>query len=235
MARNLILKTVISAGAAVLLCGSASASALTGAVYENDTSNDASTDFSGVTPSATFTPTVIDYSSGALYTIGEFLGADAASLSAPIGGDTLLNTHFTITGTLGLKSGNNSFVVGHDDGVVLTLGGGFGTVVDAPGPTAFNNSPFNVFNSGPAENVSFTLNYNECCGAPGDLLFTVNNVSPGVPEPATWALMLTGFGVAGAALRHRSNNGRRVNPSFRRCRGEWRRGRENLPGRRIGS
>ncbi len=31
----------------------------------------------------------------------------------------------------------------------------------------------------------------------------VNAGAPGVPEPATWALMLTGFGLAGASLRRR--------------------------------
>jgi len=32
---------------------------------------------------------------------------------------------------------------------------------------------------------------------------TFGSASPGVPEPATWALLLGGFGVAGAALRRR--------------------------------
>lgn len=186
----------------MLIAGAAAAAPLTGTIYENDTSDDAS--MNNGTFAATFTPTDINYNSGPLYTIGEFLGADAASLSAPIGGDTLLNTHFSITGTLGLLHGNNSFVVGHDDGVVLTLGGGFGTVVDAPGPTSLSLSPFNVFNPGPAENVTFDLEYNECCGAPGDLVFTVNDVSPGVPEPATWTLMLLGAGAVGFGLRRKA-------------------------------
>ncbi len=187
------------------LAGGAQASATFGAVYEGDTSNNAATDFSGVTPSATFTPGAIDYHSGPLYTIGEFLGAAAATLSNPsVANDTLFDTHFTIKGTLGLLSGNNSFVVGHDDGVVLTLGGGFGNVVYAPGPTSFDTTPFNVFNPGKAENVSFDLEYNECCGAPADLTFTVNNVNPGVPEPATWAMMILGIGGIGATLRRKS-------------------------------
>jgi hypothetical protein len=32
---------------------------------------------------------------------------------------------------------------------------------------------------------------------------TVTSVTPGVPEPSTWALMIAGFGAAGAALRRR--------------------------------
>lgn len=194
---------MLAASASLLIAGAASAAPLTGTIYINDTSNDASAN--NGTFAATFTPTNINYASGGAYTIGEFLGADAASLSDPsVANDTMLDTHFTITGTLGLQSGNNSFVVGHDDGVVLTLGGGFGTVLSDPGPTAFSNSPFNVFNPGPATNVSFTLEYNECCGAPADLLFTVNDVSPGVPEPASWTLMILGVGAVGFGLRRKA-------------------------------
>ena len=40
-------------------------------------------------------------------------------------------------------------------------------------------------------------------GAQGDFDNVRLDVSSGVPEPATWALMLGGFGLAGAALRRR--------------------------------
>ncbi len=45
-------------------------------------------------------------------------------------------TELVITGFLTLNAGSNSFVVGHDDGVVLTVAGN--TVLNAPGPTGFN-------------------------------------------------------------------------------------------------
>ena len=32
---------------------------------------------------------------------------------------------------------------------------------------------------------------------------TTVSVAPGIPEPSTWAVMITGFGLAGAALRRR--------------------------------
>jgi hypothetical protein len=112
------------------------------------------------------------------------------------------NSHVTLTGTIGLLSGMNSFVVGHDDGVVLTIAG-FGTVVNAPGPTSFSTSPFTVNNPGAAGNFAFTLDYNECCGGPADLEFAINNVviGSGVPEPGTWAMMLLGFAGLGFAFR----------------------------------
>jgi hypothetical protein len=113
------------------------------------------------------------------------------------------NAHVTLTGTIGLLSGANSFVVGHDDGVVLSIVGFF-TVLNAPGPTPFSLSPFTVNNGFGPGNFAFVLNYNECCDGPADLQFDVNNVVIGVPEPVTWAMMLIGFaGIGFMAHRRR--------------------------------
>ncbi|MGH9416869.1 MAG: hypothetical protein ACRD01_09600 [Terriglobales bacterium] len=80
-------------------------------------------------------------------------------------------------------------MVGHDDGVVLSIAG-IGTVVNAPGPTGRVETPFNVPNSGTADEFNFTLDYAESCGGPADLIFAVNDQNLGaVPEPATVALM----------------------------------------------
>lgn len=38
----------------------------------------------------------------------------------------------------------------------------------------------------------------------GDYTFAVNVTSATVPEPAAWAMMITGFGMVGAAMRRRS-------------------------------
>jgi hypothetical protein len=101
-------------------------------------------------------------------------------------------------------AGSNSFVVAHDDGVVLNIAG-FGNVVNAPGPTAESVTPFNVFNPGPAANFAFTLNYTECCGPPAVLIWDINNVPVGTPEPATWAMMGLGFaGLGFAGFRART-------------------------------
>lgn len=114
---------------------------------------------------------------------------------------TANNLELVITGSLYLNAGTNSLVVGHDDGVVLNIAG-FGNVVNAPGPTAFSNSPFTV-NAGSAGMYDFTLHYAECCGGPSDLLFTVNNAPVGVtPEPSSFILLGSGLlGVAGIVRR----------------------------------
>ena len=47
------------------------------------------------------------------------------------------------------------------------------------------------------DNIGF---YGPAVGSP-----TLSNLVPSVPEPATWAMMLAGFGMVGAAMRKRPN------------------------------
>ena len=113
------------------------------------------------------------------------------------------NIFVEITGTVGLLSGHNSFVVDHDDGVVMNVTG-IGNVVFEPGPTAPDTTPFDVFNAGPAGNFNFVLDYTECCGPPAVLKLQINDVLIGTPEPATWTMMILGFGAIGASMRRRA-------------------------------
>ena len=206
-----MVKLHLAAAVSVLALAGASvanASATSGSVWINQSSDSAAT-IPTTTPDATFSPGAINYSSSGGYTIGAFLNNptfsnESAAFIAAGGSNASLNgnTFIDITGTVGLKSGANTFVVGHDDGVVLNITG-FGTVVNAPGPTAFSTSPFTVTNPGPAGNFAFNLQYVECCGPPAALDFTINNVTVGVPEPATWSMMILGLGLLGATLRRR--------------------------------
>jgi hypothetical protein len=86
--------------------------------------------------------------------------------------------------------------------VVLNITG-FGEVVDEPGPTAEDFTPFTVTNTGAAGDFAFNLQYVECCGPPATLQWTINDVVVGVPEPATWTMMILGLGAIGATLRRR--------------------------------
>jgi hypothetical protein len=176
-----------------------------GKVWINDFSNDASacTVCAGA-PTTTFTTSAINHNSQITsYTIGGFLNDPAgANFSNPAAAPLQLNnTHIELVGTVGLLSGNNSFVVEHDDGLTLLITG-IGMVVNQPGPTSPVSTPFNVFNPGAAGNFAFVLEYNECCGPPAELVWQINGVTVGgVPEPSTWAMMLLGFAGLGFAFR----------------------------------
>ena len=165
-------------------------------------------------PSATFSIGTlgIDFTSGpSPYTVQGFL--NNPTFSNQVHGfnpaSSADNIELVITGTIFLNAGSNSFQVGHDDGVVLTMPGigtgTFGNIVDQPGGTSFVTTPFTVLNPGAAGNFAFTLDYTECCGPPADLLFAVNSAPVGAstPEPSSFALFGTGLFAAAGMVRRR--------------------------------
>ena len=63
-----------------------------------------------------------------------------------------------------------------------------------------------VYGSAPAAGIyNFTLSYGECCAGPAELIWSFRGAPVGgaVPGPATWAMMLLGFGGIGFAMRRR--------------------------------
>ena len=197
-----------------LFAATPSQAQVTGTIWLNDTSNNAAAcNNCGNTASnplqSNFTvgagginfQTTVNNSDNT--TVSQFL--NGAALSNPAIANLVIdNSHITLHGTIGLLSGINTFQIGHDDGVVLSVTGinGGAPVLSAPGPTGFVLTPFTINNPGAAGNFAFTLDYNECCSGPADLEFAFNNVPiGGVPEPSTWAMMLLGFAGLGFAFR----------------------------------
>jgi hypothetical protein len=85
---------------------------------------------------------------------------------------------------------------------LTVIGAHWGNVPDLP---EGNVSVFWLFDFGD-EGADF-VTLNNTAGWSNAALYLTNQ-PPGVPEPATWAMMLMGFGVAGAALRRsRRKNG----------------------------
>jgi hypothetical protein len=210
-------RKLVAAAAAVLIsamcAGPTLAGATAGAIWvgpDVPDPNDASNHPAGA-PDATFATGAINYDSNVGgYTIGGFLNnpvfmnQSAEFVTNGGAGASADNIFVEITGTVGLLPGNNSFVVEHDDGVVMNVTG-IGNVVFQPGPTAPVDTPFNVFNAGAKSNFPFVLDYTECCGAPAVLLLKINNVTIGnVPEPAAWTMMILGMFGVGWAVRRRT-------------------------------
>jgi hypothetical protein len=146
------------------------ANTVEGSIWENDVAGASDATPANVpltTPDVTFTTTApINFASGGLYTIGEFLASGSGSTiltGASQLGNTLDNTIFNFTGSVSVTNGE-SFTAGHDDGLTLIINGV--TVIDAPGPTAFDSTSFTW--TGASGTYAFQLVYGECCGAPGD-------------------------------------------------------------------
>lgn len=89
----------------------------------------------------------------------------------------------------------------------------FGTTYGGNGQTTFalpdlrgrtiagwGNSPYGTYNIGEMGGISFeTLNASQLPVH----VHSLPDVAPGVPEPATWAMLLMGFGLTGAVIRRR--------------------------------
>lgn len=207
------LKYLTAAGVALLGAATASEAAITVSIYTNQpaaAANATIAQAAGLTADATVSVGAINFTDApgndsTNFTVGQFLN-NPAGLPAAVANATLNNTYFLFTGSTYLNAGANSFVIPHDDGLQLSLGGGIGLVVDEPGPTAPVNTPFNV-NAPSAGFYDFTLSYGETAGGPAVLAFQVNGAPVGgVPEPATWGLMVVGFGLVGVGVRRHKQN-----------------------------
>lgn len=136
------------------------------------------------------------------------------------GGATLLGETFRPLASFGLGSLNTqaaAFFPLEDLNFQVTTGTKFSVMMEAFGPPDgaglfiignvpgldANNRPILQYNQYAGGGFYFSVNGSPFGLLPGDLGFRtyVDEPAGGVPEAATWALMLIGFGAAGAALR----------------------------------
>lgn len=199
--RKLLIGTAL---ALLAFSSAASANTVTGSIWENQpgpAGNATPANVPGTTPDVTFsTTTPINFNSGILYTIGEFLSSGSGSTiltGAGELGNTLNNTIFNFVGTVSVTNGQ-TFTVGHDDGLTLVIDGN--TVINLPGPHSPGDDT--VTYTGPTGTFGFQLVYGECCGGPAELDISLPLTSA-VPEPSTWAMMIIGFaGLGYMGFRH---------------------------------
>ncbi len=211
--RKLIMTPIQRAGlltATVLISAGVSQAQITGELWLNDGNASDATIAAALaegTPDATFSSGAINYQSQVSgYTVGGFLNNPtfnntSANFTTDGGASANLNnTFFYFTGTLYLNAGDNSFVVAHDDGLQLSIGGGIGLVVDSPFGQAENFTPFTV-TAPSAGDYTFQLAYGECEGPPADLVWTINQQTVGAPVPdaaTTGSLLGIGLVALGA-------------------------------------
>jgi hypothetical protein len=113
------------------------------------------------------------------------------SITLDLGGALVANRSYDLVFyTAGRPSyGSTQFTVSYDGGVATTFA--------APSTVGFGKEVFSFKASGGQQSITFTaLN-----GRGDDTAFALDNIGISVPEPATWAMMLIGFGGLGAALR----------------------------------
>jgi hypothetical protein len=108
---------------------------------------------------------------------------------------TTLQAFFRITGSYN-QGPASAGSISHDDGASVYIDGN--AVVSAAGWTSEDTNDFTA----PGGSHGFVIDYVEANGSPSDLIFTTG----AVPEPATWAMMLAGFGGMGAAMRNKRRN-----------------------------
>jgi hypothetical protein len=184
----------------VLISTSVQAADVLGEIWQNVPASgaDASLVPAGA-PDAMFHTPAIDYNSDVTgYTAAQFLNNPvffntSGSFDPNASFD---DTFIRFTGQTFLHAGVNSFVVPHDDGLTLTMGGGIGLVLSEPGPTGPVFTPFDV--TAPADGLyDFVLQYGECCGPPAVLGFEINGAPVGgVPDGGS-SLALLGLAAGG--------------------------------------
>ena len=205
--------TAALVGAAFLAAGSASAVTLTvnGLSGPYDPTIAGNFDYGVHDQSA---PASISVTGGATIVVTYLSGLTSAFSGAPPSVDALgyVGSVFG-TGSGESQTGSSgtyfpSFPVSGVNGAPIYLNALLGAFVDASGVVlsefAPGDGPFTILAPAGATALLFGVNDDIYSDNSGALLIDVAGASVAVPEPATWAMMLVGFGLVGFATRRRA-------------------------------
>ena len=166
--------------------------------FQTDLANLGLTDYTSTGATITLTqPSTLTFT---------FLGSESGLSDTFTGGTVSYTEHTTLVNDFGtpILLGSDVFGAGSLAGSLFFSGGVPSPItVGAPGFAIFfgANNPLGVIANG----GSFYIGYDDIITGDDnhdDMIIRVD-VAPAVPEPATWAMMLTGFAAAGVALRRR--------------------------------
>lgn len=168
--------------------------AATGTVASANVTTNIYTTFSGTASGAPYSGFA-----GSVSTPGVTFATDFAYNWHPFGLGTFgSDTVGTLTAA---AAGAYTFFLNSDDGSQAFIDGAL--VVDdggAHGPALVSNTVTLT-----AGVHTFEVQFYECCGGASGVDFgTPTGITLGVPEPATWALMIIGMGGIGVAMRRRT-------------------------------
>jgi hypothetical protein len=187
----------------------------------------------GLSPASAATITTEDFQTGATGWTNNFTsdpGPNNGGFSRHLGRGGVGNTS---SKTFVLSGNQSSVTVAFDWYRIDSWDGEFFRATVGDGVNSFTSSHQGVFNDGGPANIyspnwtdrkqaisfdfattakSITLTFSSTLDQDAsdeswgvdNLQITANGAVPGVPEPASWAMMIAGFGLAGAAARRRN-------------------------------
>lgn len=205
--RNILLAA--AAGAAFMLPAGANAAAFVNGSFEDGISPGSFTTIAGGDSTSitgwTVTGDSVDY-------IGSYWTAQDGSRSIDLDGNGQGGVSQTFDTIAGTKYNVSFWLAGNPDGAPTVKSVQVGATGNASNLYTFDTTGHDKSNMGWAEytynfiasGASTTLFFaSQNPGAYGPVLDNVAISAAGVPEPATWGLMIIGFGAIGATLRRR--------------------------------